>query len=101
MLPAMSVTRYGPALAIYLGKIFVMGGSSNNGHENTVESFSPLTNRWTSVASMNKRRRGAEAGESGGYLYVVGGCNGINGSVHLASIERYDPQTNTWTVVNT
>lgn len=73
-----------------------MGGHSNGGFHSSVERFDPLTNEWSSVAWMNEGRYGAQAGVSGGYLYVVGGSN--DRELH-SSIERYDPQTSTWTMV--
>lgn len=93
-LPRRAVERSRPALALFMKKIFVMGGS---GSSISVQCYDPLTNKWSYVASMNKIRYGAQACVSGGYLYIVGGCDTRN---NLASIERYDYQTDTWTVVN-
>lgn len=97
MLPSMSIGRYGIALAVFLGKIFVIGGFSEN-YQSSVECYDPLTNSWTSVASMNEQRFGAQAGVSGGCLYVVGGRK--SDIANHSSIERYDHQTHMWTVVN-
>lgn len=96
MLSSISIERQQPALAVYSGKIFVMGGFADNICHNSVECYDPLTNGWTSVASMNEGRSVAHACESEGYLYVVGGGNGTE---IFSSIERYDPLRNTWTMV--
>lgn len=99
MLPSMSIVRGFSAVAIFLGKIFIIGGFSNptDSFLKSVECYDPKTNKWTSVAPMNNERSAAQAGVSDGDLYVVGG--NIN-DVYLRTIERYDRQTNIWTLVN-
>lgn len=97
MLPSMSIGRQCPAIAKFMGNIFVMGGRRGKQHLDSVECYDPLTNIWSSVAPLNEKRREARAGVSGGYLYIVGGINEID---RLSNIERYDNQSKTWTMVS-
>lgn len=93
----MSIEREAFAIAYFLGKIFVMGGCSENQSLDLVESYDPLLNRWSAVAFMKQIRYGAKACVIGGDLYVVGGSNM---SVSLNNIERYDHRADIWTLVN-
>lgn len=47
------------------------------------------------VASMADKRIHFGVGVMLGFIFVVGGHNGVS---HLSSIERYDPHQNQWTV---
>lgn len=94
----MYVGRELAAIANLSGRIFMMGGrNENKTYLSSVEYFDPMTNEWTSVAPMIKRRSAARAGVVRGDLYVVGGW--CDGSTNTASIERYDHQTNNWVLV--
>ncbi|MDI6791344.1 MAG: OmpA family protein [bacterium] len=55
---------------------------------------------WDYVAPLTHQREGACAASAGGYIYVLGGCNGWVGNPTV-EIERYDPGTNSWTDVDT
>lgn len=96
MLPSMSIEKRDPAIVNFMGDIFVIGGYLSGQYLNSVETYNPLTNRWTSVASMHEIRKEARAGVSGGFLYVVGGYDGTK---WLSNIERYDHEINIWTIV--
>lgn len=85
------------ATAILSGKLYVMGGRSDNStFLSSVECYDPTTNAWTHAAPMNSKRAGARGGVISGHLYVVGGLDGFN---FLSTIERYDQQKNEWTMV--
>src|ERR1044071_5718360 len=60
----------------------------------TVEAYDPLTDTWTSKASMPTARGDFGVGVINGVLYAVGGQDS---SGALATVEAYDPLTDTWT----
>lgn len=66
-------------------------------HVNTcsVERYDPSKDSWEMVASMADKRIHFGVGVMLGFIFVVGGHNGVS---HLSSIERYDPHQNQWTV---
>lgn len=60
-----------------------------------MERYDPSKNSWETVASMADKRINFGVGVMLGFIFVVGGHNGVS---HLSSIERYDPHQNQWTV---
>lgn len=52
-----------------------MGGHDGVSYLKSVECYSPNTNEWTQVASMNARRGGVAVGCIGGHIYATGGYN--------------------------
>jgi len=89
--------RYSHASAALGGKIYVVGGHSQNyepGRLATVEMYDPATDRWQVRASMAKPHHEPALAAFDGKLYVFGGEDGPN---YLSSVERYDPATNAWT----
>lgn len=60
-----------------------------------MERYDPSMNSWETVASMADKRINFGVGVMLGFIFVVGGHNGVS---HLSSIERYDPHQNQWTV---
>ena len=61
----------------------------------SVERYDPSKDSWEMVASMADKRIHFGVGVMLGFIFVVGGHNGVS---HLSSIERYDPHQNQWTV---
>ncbi len=61
---------------------------------NYVERYDPQSNVWQRVASMGTKRLGVSVAVLGGYLYAIGGSDGL---LPLNTVERYDPKTNRWT----
>ena len=51
-----------------------MGGNDGAASLDSCERYDPHLNKWTVMASMNKRRAGAGCAELEGVLYVVGEC---------------------------
>uniref|UniRef100_A0A673K385 Kelch-like protein 28 n=1 Tax=Sinocyclocheilus rhinocerous TaxID=307959 RepID=A0A673K385_9TELE len=60
----------------------------------SVERYDPSKDSWDMVAPMADKRINFGVGVMLGFIFVVGGHNGVS---HLSSIERYDPQQNQWT----
>ncbi len=80
------------------GKIYVLGGASNNGSPglSAVEEYDPATDTWTTKANMPTARAGLSACVINGKIYAIGG--GLSwGGVCVKVVEVYDPATDTWT----
>lgn len=60
----------------------------------SVERYDPSKDAWEMVAPMADKRINFGVGVMLGFIFVVGGHNGVS---HLSSIERYDPHQNQWT----
>lgn len=60
----------------------------------SVERYDPSKDAWEMVAPMADKRINFGVGVMLGFIFVVGGHNGVS---HLSSIERYDPYQNQWT----
>lgn len=83
------------------GTLYVVGGDGGTAKEraalNATESYDPVTNQWTSHASMPTARHHAASAVVDGKLYVVGGRIGEElNNVDL--IEAYDPISDSWTI---
>ena len=75
--------------------LYVIGGEVNPGRRsvNAVEQFSPSKNTWTELCPMSTSRRGMGVATLDGYVYAIGGSDGLNS---LRLVERYDPASNKW-----
>lgn len=56
-----------------ISRLYAVGGRDGGSCLRTVECYDPYTNKWTSCASMGKRRGGVGVAVMNGYLYAVGG----------------------------
>ena len=76
--------------------LYVVGGETAAGRSNvnSIEQFSPAKNTWTELSPMGTSRRGMGVATLDGYVYAIGGSDGINA---LRLVEKYDPGTNSWT----
>ena len=52
--------------------LYAVGGNDGAASLDSCERYDPHLNKWTVMASMNKRRAGAGCAELEGVLYVVG-----------------------------
>lgn len=84
--------------------VYALGGLSGVGTVSAVvESYNPVTNAWSTVASMRTARSSAAAaaapcpvGQTGTCVYAISGANGTG---FLASVESYNPAANAWSAV--
>ena len=78
--------------------IYAVGGETSPGRTtvNSIERFDPTKNSWQGLASMRTCRRGVGVAILNGYLYAVGGSDGIRA---LKLAERYDPACDSWTQI--
>ena len=52
--------------------LYAIGGNDGATSLDSCERYDPHLNKWTMMASMNKRRAGAGVAELNGRLYVIG-----------------------------
>ncbi|MDK2745029.1 MAG: hypothetical protein NDI90_19195 [Nitrospira sp. BO4] len=102
----MPTKRTEVAVAVLDGKIYAVGGFEKPSLGNvmnfaitpSVEVYDPVTDRWTSKASMPVGLHHVGIGVVGGRLYVIGGYSRSGLSVWnpAATVYVYDPATDTW-----
>ena len=90
----MNEARYGHKVIVYNSMLFVLGGMCNEGLLNSVEMFSPETNKFVMLASMRIPRSRFACCRVGNLVYVVGGSIG---GVCTKSVEIYNMDSNSWT----
>jgi len=85
--------------AVINGILYVVGGLVPGPNiytgvaTNTVQSYNPVTDTWTTLAPMPTPRYLLVAGAIDGILYAAGGTDNTN---TFATVESYNPATNTW-----
>jgi N-acetylneuraminic acid mutarotase len=90
----MPTARGGLGVAVVNGKIYAIGGLSNDLPVSNNEQYDPVTNQWTAEAAMPTARSGFAVAVYNNKIYVIGGTVG-NGEF-VGNNEVYDPSTNTW-----
>ena len=80
------------------GVLYAVGGIGGSGGNNNfvvaVQAYDPVTDRWTTKASMPEARGRPGVAAIGGILYAIGGQN--IGGIMLGTVEVYDPTADTW-----
>ena len=91
----MPTERSNHAVAVLDGKLYAVGGDSDDGCLSSVERYDPPLDAWETVAPMATARSRHAVAVLDGKLYAVGGyANGV-----ISSVERYDPAENVWEAV--
>ena len=80
--------------ALLDGRIYISGGSTVHGHQNTVWSYDPVADTWREEPPLLKQRSNHSMVKCMGRLLVIGGDDG-NSKVN--TIEIFDPSIKTWT----
>jgi hypothetical protein len=62
------------AYGVVLGELVCAGGQSGAAARDTVDSYDPYTNTWTSREAMPVHRTGTQGAAAGGQLFVPGGA---------------------------
>jgi hypothetical protein len=90
----MPTARYGlAAVTAPNGRIYAIGGFTNEQALPTVEEYDPVTNVWKARAPMPTARGALVAAmASNGKIYAISGY----GQGVLAIVEEYDPTTDSW-----
>ena len=83
--------RYNHKVVVYKKKLFVFGGFGNDGLLNSVEMFSPDTNKFVMMAPMKIARYGFACCRVGNLVYLMGGYRSRN------SVEIYNIDSDIWT----
>lgn len=96
--PPAPSTRNSAAGAVIDGKLYVAGGRTVSGGNQTAnEVFDPATNRWMTLAPMPNAQGGIAAAAVNGALYVFGGeFFGAGGGGVYEEVWRYDPAADEW-----
>ena len=94
---AMPTARDSHAAAVVDGKIYVTGGYSefgdaSGGCSDALESYDPVTNTWTTLASLDYFRAWHASAAIKGKLLVFGGSS--DGRTALVNV--YSPASNSW-----
>lgn len=93
----LNTPRYGAAVAVLNGQIYIMGGATSGGTIlNIVERFDPLSGSWdaSSVAAFEQPRLDAAAAVLNNRIFLTGGLT-AEGEVK-DKVEIYDPMSNSW-----
>ncbi len=80
--------------AVWNNKIYIFGGSNDDGYSNRLYEFDPATLEWTIKSSMPEAKQ-TSGRIVDGKIYAFGGYNGSASK----RIDRYDIQTDTWTFI--
>jgi len=92
----MQVARSGLGVAVVNGKIYAIGGSTENGLVGINEEYDPETNTWTYKKPMPTPRANFRLEVVQNKIYCLGGDTD-NATKTLAN-EVYDPATDTWEI---
>ncbi|MDX6770472.1 MAG: kelch repeat-containing protein [Elusimicrobiota bacterium] len=94
---SMAVSRTDATGAWAGGRFFVFGGSTQRREDYaSVESFDPLTGRWTAHLDSPVRRAAAAAAALDGVIFVVGGCLETDCSFVTPALWAFDTATGRW-----
>lgn len=75
------------------GLLWCIGGFDGTVCTNSVQVYSPQTNKWVMRKPLQRKRAGAGACVGDGKIYVIGGWDGVRG---LDSVEHYDMVSDKW-----
>lgn len=95
-------SRGDAASAVVNNKIYVIGGSAlgdppDDARSREIDEYDPVTETWTTKASMPGAKCTATAGAVNGKIYVFGGVDSTYDFSSAAnSVYAYDPATNSW-----
>jgi len=100
----MPTRRVTPGVAVVNGILYAIGGQGCPAGTPppcgqalaTVEAYDPVTDTWTTKASMPTARWGLGVATVNGIIYAVGGT-GTDNVQGLNAVEAYDPASDTWT----
>ncbi len=86
--------RSGLGVAVVNGKIYAIGGSTENGLVGINEEYDPATNTWTYKRPMPTPRANFRVEVVQNKIYCIGGD--ITNATKTLANEVYDPATDTW-----
>ena len=102
---SMPTSREGMRAVGLNGKLYVIGGyirGSTNANTGVVEIYDPVTNSWSTGASMLMPRETFAIGVIDGKIYAASGqAGGVDQSTvisNASTVEIYDPATDSWSM---
>ena len=81
--------RVSHASAVLGGRIYLLGGSTDRGRTDAVESFDPATGEWRTECPLKIARERMAAAAFNGKIYLFGGQE--EGSDPLSVVQEFDP----------
>ena len=95
-LPDARQERAAHAFAALNGRLYAVGGRSEDGELSSMEIYDPTRRRWRSGPSLKGPPRDHMTGvAAGGYLYALAGRD-LAGPGNYRTAERYDPRRRRW-----
>ena len=91
--PPSGAQKKSHAAVVFRDLIWLCGGWMGSSITNTCFTYNPLTDVWSSVASMTTDRDYFELIVLGDSIYAIGGL------VSPKTVERYDASTNVWVML--
>lgn len=91
---SMPIPRQEIAGALLDGKIYIVGGSDQDGLKDNVDVFDPKTDEWGTAAPLPEPRNHIAVAAYDGKLYSVGGFD--DERVPTDQLLIYDPETDEW-----
>ncbi len=82
-------------VAIYQGKIYIIGGTANNSALDNVQVYDPQNDSWEIKAKMKRQRIGPAVVCLNNKIYAI--CGWTQAYTAVGGIEEYDISTDTWT----
>lgn len=93
----MPTAREGLGVAVVNGKIYAIGGLSNDTNLAVNEEYDPATDTWKTKEPMPTARSGFAVAAFQSKIYVIGGTTGTSdASGFTGKTEVYDPATDSW-----
>jgi N-acetylneuraminic acid mutarotase len=92
----MNYPRYHLGVVAVEGKIYAIGGLSDNGVMDINERYDPQTDTWTTLEPIPTPRYSFAIAAYNDEIYCIGGTTTSNGPCSV--IEVYDPVTNSWSI---
>ncbi|KDO63272.1 hypothetical protein CISIN_1g005735mg [Citrus sinensis] len=91
-LPMSSARSYASA-AMLNGELYIFGGGDGNSWHNTVESYSPANDEWTSRPSLNGTKGSLAGATIDNKIFAIGGGNGLE---CFSDVEMLDLDIGKW-----
>ena len=98
-LPDMIEPRIRPGVAMWRGKLVVVGGHRNYVPLNSVEAYDPLAGTWQAMPPLRHARTSPSVVVYEGSLIVVSGAG--SDCTLVGEVEQYDAEAQAWRVIHT
>ena len=85
--------RFAIASSVCQNKLYVVGGNKTG---SAVTRYDPVVNMWSPIKSFRQEISFSAVVTFQGFLYVIGGLDGLNGNEPLNMVQRYNPDADLW-----